>query len=486
MATFTFSSKMVQDGYTVIDNVFFNEFLPGATGDDIKIYLFGLSLCSSPESEDNSLSSISRTLSISEANIKKAYAYWQDMGLVQIVSKDPFEVRYLKVKAHSGSVKIRDKGKYADFNKQMQDIISGRMITPLEYNEYYSLIETYHFEPEAVLLIAKYCTFNKTTAISYPYILAVARDFARENLKTFQAVEEKFLEQEKASESIEQILLTLGLKRKADIDERNMFLKWTKTYGFDLSVILAVAKKLKKRGGFPALDSLMQKYFEMRLMSVQEIENYSSLQEELYASAKSVSKLLGLVFQDYENVVQTYISDWANKGYDSATLDFIANYCFRQSVRTLEGMNTIVQKFYKLGLISTESIEQYIRQIIASDSGIKEILETVGLVRSVSSFDRDFYKTWTVSWGYTHAEILEVAKYSRGKTSPMPYINKVIANLFSSNIHGEKEIKKQLEKSETKTTSSAKQSDKKNDFEKRTYTSEELSAVFDSLDDVEL
>ncbi len=484
MALCSYSSKLALDNYIVLDNRFLNEFLPSATGENVKVYLYGLTLCSNPEADDNSLETIAKILAMSELQVKKAFEYWQDMGLVQIVSKEPFEVRYLPVKSNSGSNKIRNTGKYADFNKQMQDIISGRMITPVEYNEYYSLIESYHFEPEAVLLIAKYCVYNKTNTISYPYIMAVARDFADENLKTFQAVEDKFMEQEKASESIGQILITLGLKRKADIDERNMFLKWTKTYGFNLSVILAVAKSLKKRGGFAALDKLLTKYFEMKIMSVQEIENYSVVQDEMYENAKVVCKNLGIIYQDYENVVSTYIADWFGKGYDSHTLEYISNYCFKQSIRTLEGMSVIVQKFYKLGLVSIEAIEEYISQILAHDNNIKDILEITGLVRSVSSYDRENYKTWTTSWNYNHEEIKQVAENAKGKANPMAYLNKIMASLSNSNIHGSKQIKEYLEKTPVHYESSG--TAKKPDFETRNYTSEELNAVFDSLDDVEL
>ncbi len=484
MALCAYSSKLALDSYTVIDNNFLNEFLPNATGEDVKVYLFGLTLCSNPDSEDNTLETLAKVLSMTETQVKKSFEYWQEMGIVQIVSRDPFEIRYLPVKAHSGSSKIRNTGKYADFNKQMQEIISGRMLTPVEFNEYYTLIESYHFEPEALLLIAKYCTHNKNNAISCAYILAVARDFAIENLKTFQAVEQKFIEQEKASESIGQILLALGLKRKADIDERNMFLKWTKTYDFNLSVILFVAKSLKKRGGFNALDTLLTKYFEMKIMSVQEIENYSQTQDQMYDTAKSVCKAIGLIYQDYSNVVSTYIAEWFGKGYDTPTLEYIANYCFLQAVRTLEGVNTIVQKFYKLGLVSVKAIEQYIAQILANDNDIKEVIDKAGLVRSVSSYDRENYKTWTENWNYSKEEILLVAGYSKGKANPISYLNKVMANLYNSNIRGEKKIKEHLESSPAVYESST--ASKKPDFETRNYSSEELNAVFDSLSDVEL
>ena len=93
----------------------------------------------------------------------------------------------------------------------------------------------------------------------------------------------------------------------------------------------------------------------------------------MFELAKTVSKNLGLYYQNLENVVDIYIADWVNKGYDAQTLILVSMYCFKQSIRSLEAMNTVVQKFYKLGLVSTESIEQYITSIIKWVEQIKTI-----------------------------------------------------------------------------------------------------------------
>lgn len=484
MALCSFSSKLAMDGFTVIDNTFLNEFLPSATGDDVKVYLYGLNLCSNPNIEDNCIDTICKVLSLTENQVLDAFAYWQEMGLVQLVSSNPLEIKYLPIKTHSGGLKIRDKSKFSDFNKQIQKIISGRMINPHEFNEYYSLIESDHFEPEALLLIAKYCTSIKNNAIGYPYILAVARDFARDGLKTFEAVEQKFLEQESNSKEIKQILDALGLKRAADIDERNQYIKWTNKFGFSHGVILEVAKTLKKKGGFAKLDSLISKYYEQKLFSISEIQQFSSSRDEMFDIAKIASKTLGLYYQNLENVVDTYVTDWTNMGYDQATLSWIATYCFKQSIRTLDGMHTIVQKFFKLGLVSLESLEQYISSIIQADELIKEVLDALGLLRSVSSYDRDFYKTWSTNWGFSHEQILLVANHSKGKTSPMIYLNKLLSSLVESGKKTTEQIKKHLASAKTSTSNS--DAEQKTGFATHDYSKEQLSAVFDSLDDIEI
>lgn len=469
------------DGYTVIDNTFLNEFLPQATGDDVKVYLYGLNLCANPNNDDNSLDTMCKVLCLTEDEVLKSFAYWQEMGLVQMVSTNPLEIRFLPVRARSGSSKIRNKEKYSDFNAQIQEVISGRMITPTEYNEYYSLIETYHFEPEALVMIAKYCTTRKSNSISYPYILAVARNYADEGLKTIEAVEQKFIEYEQNSDEIKRVLLALGLKREADIEERNLYLKWNNNFGFTNGVIVEVAKTLKKKGGFTKLDSLLSKYYEQKLFTIEEISEFSERQEEMFELAKTVSKNLGLYYQNLENVVDVYVADWTNKGYDSETLIVISMYCFKQSLRTLDAMNTVVQKFYKLGLVSSESISQYISGVIKSDEQIKALLDNVGLVRSVSSYDREFYKTWTNNWGFSHEQILQVSEASKGKSNPVSYLNKILSTLNEKNIKSEKEIEKYLK---SVSTDGAKVD--KADFSQRDYSAEEMNALFDSLDDIEI
>jgi len=482
LALCSYSSRLAMDGFTVIDNTFLNEFLPQATGDDVKVYLYGLNLCSNPNVEDNNLDTICKVLSLTEDDVLEAFSYWQEMGLVQIVSTNPLEVRYLPARARSGSAKIRNREKYTDFNEQIQSVITGRMITPTEFNEYYSLIETYHFEPEALIMIARYCTKIKSSSIGYPYILAVARNFANDGLKTIEAVEQKFLEQEQNSDEIKRVLTALGLKREADIEERNLYLKWNNNFGFTNGTIVEVAKSLKKKGGFAKLDSLLSKYYEQKLFTLEEIAEFSEKQDEMYETAKIVSKNLGLYYHNLENVVDVYVADWNNKGYSVETLTFISMYCFKQSIRTLEGMNTVVQKFYKLGLVSLESLEQYIMSIIKSDEQIKTILDRTGLVRSVSSYDRDYYKTWTNNWGFVDSQILLVAEVSSGKANPMSYINKVLATLNEKGIKTDAEIKKELKNVSNAVSANS----NKPKIEQREYTAEEFNAVIDSLDDVEL
>lgn len=484
MALCSFSSSLAMDNSTLVDNAFINEFMPSANEKCLKVYLYGLTLCSSPYSRDNSLDSMANILGLTIDDIIDAFSYWQEMGIVQIVTSDPICVQFLPVKLHSGRGKTQVKEKYTDFNKQAQAILSGRMIRPNEYNEYYNLIESYHFEPEALLMIIQYCAKLKNNSINYPYILTVANSFEKEGIKTTAALEEKLLEQEQACNELSKVLSALGIKREADLDERNLYIKWTKVFGFIEGTIIEVAKTLKKRGGMHKLDELLTKYYEQKLFTMQEIANYSANKEKMYEIARKVCKTIGVYYQNLDNVVDTYIADWLNKGYDEQSLELISKYCFKQSVRTLEGVHTIIQKFFKLGLVSIQSINEHLESVIQTDNIIKNILDTVGLSRGVSPYDRDLFKTWTETWNLNIDIIMLACSSASGKVQPIIYLNKLLSQFHIKNITTIEAAKAEIDSFSS--SNAYKSVETKQNFMEREYTSEQLGALFDSLDDIEV
>ena len=135
-----FSPSYQTSNKTIVDNAFINDFLPKAPDLCVKAYLLGLSKCQSADSEDNSLAFFAETLKVCEEDVISLFKYWEDMGLVQVLSTDPVEVRYLPITTAGGSVKKFKVDKYADFNIQAQELMNGRMIMPNEFAEFYYLI----------------------------------------------------------------------------------------------------------------------------------------------------------------------------------------------------------------------------------------------------------------------------------------------------------------------------------------------------------
>ena len=145
-------------------------------------------------------------------------------------------------------------------------------------------------------------------------------------------------------------------------------------------------------------------------------------------------------------------------------------------------MNEVVVKLYKIGIVSTKAINEYISGLVDTDNSIKELLQKLGVLRRVNSMDRDFYKTWTENWNFNQDIINLVAEKSKTAAQPIRYMNKILLELNNKNIRTIEKVEEEL----AKTTFFTPQHSTKNDFSEREYTKEELDALFDSLDDIEV
>ena len=82
-----FSSDYLMESFTLVDNLFMNEYLPYAEEGYIKVYLYGLYLCTNPSGRDNSVESFAKVLDMDEDKILEIFKYWQDQGLLEIISE---------------------------------------------------------------------------------------------------------------------------------------------------------------------------------------------------------------------------------------------------------------------------------------------------------------------------------------------------------------------------------------------------------------
>ena len=64
-------------------------------------------------------------MGLKEEDVINGFAYWEEMGLVHVVQKEPIEVVYLSQKNLPRAAEKIKAGKYSSFNKQIQDVISA-------------------------------------------------------------------------------------------------------------------------------------------------------------------------------------------------------------------------------------------------------------------------------------------------------------------------------------------------------------------------
>ena len=482
MAFCKFSTENKRYGEVLIDSAFFADYMPVAPENCTKVYLYGLSKCYDTDELTNTIEDFSNKLGLSQEDIKSSFLYWQDEGLVTVLNLSPIEVRYLPIRAKKYSEKLFSKDKYEGFNRSIQEILSARMITPHEYKEYYLTMESLHIEPDAMLMIAKFCATAKGENVGYNYILTVAKNWAYDGAKTVSDVEKKLAEMDDLNSKVKEVLTALKSKKSPSFDDKELYQKWTKEYGYLHETLIFVAKKVK-RGGMNYLASIIETYNTLHLLSETEIEEYENSKQELFDTAKDVCSSLGIRYDNLDPVVNTYILKWKQMGYDQNSIKLIAKICFKKYLRTLDDMDDIVAKYFDKGLISLDAINDYISNTLSTDKKIKDILKKLELNRAVTSWDRDFYHTWTYSWKFDDEMIDYALSLSVGKSQPMTYINKILSNWKEENINTLEKAKNH-QKLPSKTEKTPQKAEKKPEFLTHSFSSEELNALFYNLDEV--
>ncbi len=478
MAFCEYSSEVVSRNSISIDNIFITDFLPNANGDYVKVYLYGLYLCSS--SKDNSIEMFEKNLKLSRNDVISIFYYWQEVGLVQVIDASELIIRYLPTKNALQKMKKYNVDKYSAFNISAQELIGSKMLTPREFEDFYYLIENLGQEKEAVLKIIDYCVKQKGKNVSVNYITTVAKNWAYDGVKSSEDVDARILDQERISGDITLLLKAMGIRRQATQDEFNFYLEWTKSYEIANDILIAIAKKSKVKY-FKSLNDLVVKCYSLKLESVKEINDYFDAREDMLRLSKNVVKNMGLYYGDLDIVMDTYVAEWLRLGFDEEAILKLSNYAFKSSIRSLDGLNNQMLNMYKLGILTSEAIDNYLEDIVRNDTAIAKILQALGIIRNVNSSDRMFYKTWIYDWKITE-DLLEYAtSKASGKYMPMQYLNNLLSTYHNQNITSVEEAKKLV-------VSMPNSNDTKSGKEatKREYTKEELVGLFDNITEIEI
>ena len=471
-------NSLINSSYTLVDNQFITRFMPDTEPFFISVYLFGLYLSQTGEGI-NTQDTMQTALNLSEDEIRCAYAYWEELGLCTVIDGTPFQVIYNPVRSGELYKKIKP-SKYKTFNKNVQTLLCDRMITPSEFNEYYLFLEESFFEPEALVAVVKYCVAIKGANVAYSYILAVARNLNKQGVRTEDAVNARLNKPLPYLEDLRTVLRSLGLRRSPEFADKELYEKWINEYGFVFLVIDYVAKNYCKRGGMDFLDKKLSEFYRQRLFSVREIEEFNEARSRNTDLARKLVKQIGLYYQNVDFIVEDYLIKWLTMGFDEETLLNVAKYCSTCNIRTLSGLDDSINRFYNLGITTTDAINSYLEAILTVDREIKKLLEAMGIERKVNKFDRQCYRQWTEIWGLPLSLINHAATAAATAYNPMAYLNKILADYKNKGILSVEQAKahevlsQSTEKPEKKKSSAV--------TETRDYSKEELDALFTVFD----
>ncbi len=482
MAFCTLSSQFYSKGFCAVDNSFITDYMSDADELQIKVYLMGMYISTQPDTAITDAAAMAEYLGVKESQIVSAFEYWRCVGLVTVNSTSPLKVTYNHLPSLGGKIHKFKQGRFTDFNAQMQAFFPHRMITPNEYERYYEFLDSSKIKDETLITIAGYCVANKGDGIRSNYILAVARDWLSLGIRTPEEAEEKIKQAEACTQILREVAKALGKKNLPDFEDRQLYLKWTGSWGFSDEVILHAAASCKNKGGMNRLDDILDSYFRMSLFSVEEIDAYTESRRKLINTAKDIVRILGGRYDSYDYFIEKYVTPWLGKGFDKDALILIAEQCFIKGTKSPEGMNALVNKYLKEGCLTSSAIKEHLAALADRDKALSSIIKATGSSRNVTNNDRDLYTVWSVDWGFDDEVIEYAASLSAGKAQAMSYVGNMLSKWKSAGITALEDAKK----AGCVFANTGKQSDRSYE---RHYTKQELDAFLgdtENFDNIEL
>lgn len=256
----SFRKEKIKDLFlldTRVENIFINEYMASAPGDFVKVYMFarmytGLDIEITNEE-------IAHHLGLDDEDVLKAWTYWERMGAVRKIKKDPndryrYDIEFVSLREQLYGERTKKKpfsqedtlpAMMADSSVQEMfagiEKTLGKVISGTEMMEIMSLMNEFNAEPELIVYAYDYCAKRKKTNIKY--VSAVIRGWLEEGLRDVEAVERQLSERDKKNHLYKRVFQALGFARNATEEEKRIMDSWFDTMGFSLEKVLSACSK---------------------------------------------------------------------------------------------------------------------------------------------------------------------------------------------------------------------------------------------------
>ena len=244
---------------TAIENIFINDYMTGAPGEYVKVYLLALMWAKMGQDADNE--QIARQCGLQEEDVNNAWIYWEKLGAVrkQYINENDrlnYHIEFVSLKAafygakKTGAACVRDresvdailsdkevKAMYRSIEK-----LIGRPLGGKEPMEIMSWITDFGATPEIVIYGYSYCSRTRKKD-SARYVGKVIREWIEKGFKDAASVEEYLQEMDNRYFLYKRVLKALGFNRNATEHERSIMDRWFDEMDYSIDKILEACSK---------------------------------------------------------------------------------------------------------------------------------------------------------------------------------------------------------------------------------------------------
>ncbi|RVU55723.1 DnaD domain protein [Anaerosphaera multitolerans] len=248
-------------GDTPIENIFINDYMPGADGNFVKVYLMGYKLARESgglRKFDNNL--IADLLGLIESDVLRAWDYWEKAGIVTKEydgeDEDDFNIIFLnlkelyiqniysapKIEERVDQNSILDDPKIADLLSKAEYYLRGQ-ISVAKKQEIASWRDFYNMPVELIEEAFWYATEVKKI-YKLPYIEGVIRNWSENNIRTMEDIQNSYLEYDEKYYRFLKVKERIGISNKAyNARDFELVNSWFDEHNMDYDLVMAASDK---------------------------------------------------------------------------------------------------------------------------------------------------------------------------------------------------------------------------------------------------
>ncbi|MBR3763607.1 MAG: DnaD domain protein [Clostridia bacterium] len=430
MPMFGFDEQYPFFDVTPVDNQFILEYLPTATGDAVRVYLYGLMQCYHPAAA-MSLEQMARELGMESEAVLAAFRHWERKGLVRRVKDNPPTYQYISVKnaVFVGGAAPADP-EYEAFAAAVYGIFGNdRRLHGGEISRIYEWVEEMRLPQEVVLALVRHMVKTNGKNVSVKTMEKRATQLAEEKVATAEDAV-CVLERDRAVfDGAKAVVRRMGKRRDPSEDETDLYRKWTVDWRFTREDVLAACVETTKGDpNFKYLDGILSRLHTKRSETgrVQKVADAFAEEKDAAAPLKALLMALNLPTAAVnEGTLRVYADMRAL--YPDNIIMMAGRECSRHGVTKLDDVMNTLHSWKRSGLKDAEDVRLFMQKVDDQNAFLRVLYEVTGMAEAKpNAADRRLLARWLDEWGFEETFVTECAAFAIGKERPMLYLDKLL------------------------------------------------------------
>lgn len=424
MPMFGFDEQYAYYGVTPVDNQFILEYLPNATGDAVRVYLYGLMQCYHPQ-QAATIAQMARELSLTEEAILTAYRHWERKGLVRRVADNPPAFRYVSIRQLTmtgGAVPVDHE--YEAFATAVYGLFGNdRRLHGAEMSRCYEWVEEMGIPAEVVVYLIREMIAQHGKTVAIKTIEKRAAMLAEEEVKTVEDAEVVLNRDKAVWDGSRAVIRRFGKRRAPSEDEQAMYRTWHVDWGFSQEDILAAcAETVKGEPTFAYLGGILS-----RLRAQQKTTGVEAVLREEKDAAAPLKALLKVMKLQNVTINEGTLAVYADMRalYPDNIILMAGKECAKRGA-DFEGVMTTLKNWKRNGLETAADVTRYMKQVDDANDFLLMLYEVMGVSVKPNAADRKLAKKWLAEYAFDMAFVTQCAAWAVGKEKPMAYLDAVL------------------------------------------------------------